>query len=388
MSEDFVFEGWRRPDGRIGIRNHCLVLATVACATGVVREVWRRLPEVVAVEHAHGCGRGGPDLGLQIKTLAGLVQNPNVGAAVLVGLGCEVVSAALLKGALASSGKRVETVVIQEAGGSRKAADQAEALARRLLGELEELPRQRATAADLTVGLECGGSDTFSGLTANPAVGKATDRLVELGGTAILAETTEMIGALGPLLKSAESEEVAAKLKAKVERQEARAWETLGPLADAVMAPGNVESGLTTIAEKSLGCITKGGSSPIREVVDYADRPGRKGLVVMDTPGYDVESMAGMAAAGAQAVLFTTGRGTPVGFPAVPVIKISSNSELFEAMPDDIDLDAGTILAGKSIDQVGEQILDLLLRVARGEKTRAEINGQAVFAIAQEGPAF
>ena len=387
MSEDFVFQGWRRADGRIGIRNHCLVLATVACAAGVVREVWRRMPAVVAVEHAHGCGRGGPDLGLQIKTLAGLVQNPNVGAAVLVGLGCEVVSAALLKGVLARSGKPLETVVIQEVGGSRKAADQVEDVARRLLGELEGLPREKGTA-DLMVGLECGGSDTFSGLTANPAVGKAADRLVELGGTAILAETTEMIGALGPLLKLAESEEVAAKLKANVDRQEARTREILGPLAGIVLAPGNVESGLTTIAEKSLGCIAKGGSSPIREVVDYGDRPGRKGLVVMDTPGYDIESLAGMAAAGAQAILFTTGRGTPVGFPAVPVIKISSNSQLFEAMPDDIDLDAGSILAGKSISEVGEQILDLLLRVARGEKTRAEINGQAVFAIAQGGPAF
>ncbi|KPK47466.1 MAG: hypothetical protein AMJ77_03080 [Dehalococcoidia bacterium SM23_28_2] len=388
MSGEFVFQGWQRPDGRMGIRNHCLVLATVACAAGVVREVQRRLPEVVAVEHAHGCGRSGPDLGVQIKTLAGLVQNPNVGAVVLVGLGCEVVSAALLRSTLASSGKPVETVVIQEVGGSRKAADRVEALARRLLDELGGQPRRKGMAADLMVGLECGGSDTFSGLTANPAVGKAVDRLVEMGGTAILAETTEMIGALGPLLKLAKTEEVAAKLKAKVGRQEARAREILGPLAHAVLAPGNVESGLTTIAEKSLGCVTKGGSSPIREVIDYGDRPAKKGLVVMDTPGYDVESLAGMAAAGAQAILFTTGRGTPVGFPAVPVIKISSNSELFEAMPDDIDLDAGTILAGKSIDEVGEQILGLLLEVACGQKTKAEINGQAVFAIAQEGPAF
>jgi altronate dehydratase large subunit len=173
-----------------------------------------------------------------------------------------------------------------------------------------------------------------------------------------------------------------------VERQEARAREILGPLFDPGLAPGNVESGLTTIAEKSLGCIAKGGSSPIREVVDYGDRPSRKGLVVMDTPGYDIESLAGMATAGVQAILFTTGRGTPVGFPAVPVIKISSNSELFEAMPDDIDLDAGTILAGKTTSQVGEQILDTLLRVAGGERTKAEINGQAVFGIAQGGPAF
>jgi altronate dehydratase large subunit len=388
MSGEFVFEGWRRADGRIGIRNHCLVLATVACASGVAREVGRRLPAVVTVEHAHGCGRGGPDLGLQIKTLSGLVQNPNVGAAVLVGLGCEVLSVNMLKGTLGSSGKPLETVIIQDVGGSSKAADQAEVLARRLLAELEKLPRHEGTAADLIVGLECGGSDTFSGLTANPAVGKAADRLVELGGTVILAETTEMIGALGPLLKSAETEEVAAKLRANVERQEARAREILGPLFDPGLAPGNVESGLTTIAEKSLGCIAKGGSSPIREVVGYGDRPTSKGLVVMDTPGYDIESLAGMATGGAQAILFTTGRGTPVGFPAVPVIKISSNTELFEAMPDDIDVDAGTILAGTSAGQVGEQILDLLLRVARSERTKAEINGQAVFGIAQAGPAF
>lgn len=388
MNEDFVFQGWRRPDGRMGIRNHCLVLATVSCASGVVREVSRRLPAVVAVEHAHGCGRGGPDLGIQVKTLAGLMQNPNVGATVLVGLGCEVTSPTVLKGAAAASGKPVETVVIQEAGGSRKAADQAETLTRRLLGELEDMPRQSGTAADLMVGLKCGGSDTFSGLTANPAVGELADRLVELGGTAILGETTEMIGALGPLLKLAETEVVAARLTAKVERQEALAQEILGPLAGRVIAPGNVEGGLTTIAEKALGCIAKAGSSPIRQVLDYGDRPSRKGLVVMDTPGYDVEAMAGMAAAGAQAILFTTGRGTPVGFPAVPVIKISTNSELFEAMADDIDLDAGTILTGKSAAEVGEEILSLLLRVAGGEKVKAEINGQAVFAFAQEGPAF
>ncbi len=388
MSRQFAFQGWRRADGRMGIRNHCLVLATVACASGVVREVGRRLPAVVAVEHPHGCGRGGPDLGLQNKTLAGLVQNPNVGATVLVGLGCEILSVALLKATLAASGKPLESVIIQDVGGSSKAADRAEALARRFLSELDELPRHEGTAEDVMVGLECGGSDTFSGLTANPAVGKATDRLVELGGSVILAEVTEMIGALAPLLKAAESEEVAAKLRATVERREARAREVLGPLFEPGLAPGNVESGLSSIAEKSLGCIAKGGSSPIRQVVDYGDRPSGKGLVVMDTPGYDIESLAGMAAAGAQAILFTTGRGTSVGFPAVPVIKISSNSQLFEAMPDDIDVDAGTILAGESVDHVGEQILDTLRRVANGERTRAEINGQAVFGFAQEGPAF
>ncbi len=388
MSEEFTFQGWRRPDGRMGIRNHCLVLATVVCAAGVVRDVSRRLPQVVAVEHPHGCGRGGPDIGLQLKTLAGLVDNPNVGAAVLVGLGCEPLSVGLLQSALTESGKPVKSVVIQEAGGSKKAADQAEAMARQTLAELERMPRQEGRAADLTVALECGGSDTFSGITANPAVGKAVDRLVGMGGTAILSETTEMIGALNPLLRRAENEEVAAQLKEIVENQEAMTRRMLGPLADRALAPGNVEAGLSTIAEKSLGCIAKAGSSPIREVLEYGQRPSKRGLVVMNTPGFDAESITGMAAAGAQAIIFTTGRGTPVGFPVVPVIKVSSTSELYHSMADDIDVDAGAVLSGKTLDEVGEEILDFLLRVARGERTKAEINEQAIFAIAQTHQAF
>ncbi len=388
MSEDFAFEGWRRPDGRIGIRNHCLVLATVACAAGVVRDVGRRLADVVVVEHPHGCGRPPPDLVLQIKTLAGLVENPNVGGAVLVGLGCEPLSVGLLQASLAANGKPLRSLVVQEVGGSRKAADKAEAMAREILGELERMPRQRGTAADLTVALECGGSDTFSGITANPAVGKAVDRLVAMGGTAILSETTEMIGALAPLLRRAANDEVATRLREMVEHQEALTREMLGPLAHRVLAPGNVESGLSTIAEKSLGCIAKAGSSPIREVLEYAQRPSERGLVVMNTPGYDVESVTGMAAAGAQAVIFTTGRGTPVGFPVAPVIKVSSTSELYRRMLDDIDVDAGTVLEGKTVAEVGEEILSFLLRVARGERTKAEINEQGVFAIAQTHQAF
>lgn len=388
MSDDFSFEGWRRPDGRIGIRNHCLVLATVVCAAGVAREVARRLPEVVAIEHPHGCGRGGPDIGLQLKTLAGVVNNPNVGGTILVGLGCEPVSVGFLEMALGEHRKPLKSIVIQEAGGSQKTAGRVEAMAREMTAKLAAMPREKATLADLTVALECGGSDTFSGMTANPAVGSAVDRLVERGGTAILSETTEMIGALNPLLRRAENAEIAAQVKQMVDQQEAVTRRMLGPLADRVLAPGNVESGLSTIAEKSLGCIAKAGSSPIREVVPYAQRPGERGLVLMDTPGYDAESITGMAAAGAQVIIFTTGRGTPVGFPIAPVIKVSSNSELYRSMSDDIDVDAGTILSGKSIDEVGEEILRLLVQVARGEKTKAEINRQAVFAIAQTHQAF
>ncbi len=388
MNEEFTFQGWRRPDGRIGIRNYCLVLATVSCASGVVRDVSRRMPEAAVVEHPHGCGRPPPDLVLQIKTLAGLIENPNVGGAVLVGLGCEALSVGALRNALPANGKPVRGLVIQEVGGSRRAADQAEAMAREIVADLEKTPRQTGTAADLTVALQCGGSDTFSGITANPAVGKAVDRLVEMGGSAILSETTEMIGALGPLLRRAENDEVAARCREIVEHQEALTHQMLGPLAHLVIAPGNVEGGLSTIAEKSLGCIAKAGNSPIREVVEYAQRPAKPGLVIMNTPGYDVESITGMAAAGAQAIVFTTGRGTPVGFPVAPVIKVSSTSELYRAMSDDIDVDAGTVLTGKTVTEVGEEILASLLRVARGERTKAEDNGQAVFAIAQTGRAF
>lgn len=388
MSEEFTFEGWRRPDGRLGIRNHCLVMATVACAAGVARDVARRLPQVTLVEHPHGCGRGPPDIGLQLKTLTGFVQNPNVGGTVLVGLGCEPLSVGSLESALADSGKPLASVIIQEAGGSRKAAAQAEAMARQILADLERVPRQKGTAADLTVALECGGSDTFSGITANPAAGKAADLLIGMGGTAILSETTEMIGALGPLLRRAESDEIAAQLKELVENQEKLTHQMLGPLAHLALAPGNVESGLSTIAEKSLGCIAKAGGSPIREVLQYAQRPSKQGMVVMNTPGYDAESVTGMAAGGAQVIIFTTGRGTPAGCPVAPVIKVSSTSELYRAMSDDIDVDAGTVLSGKTIDEVGEEILAFLLRVAKGERTKAEINEQAVFAIAQTHTAF
>ncbi len=383
MNDDFTFEGWRRPDGRIGIRNHCLVLATVVCAAGVVREVGRRLPEVVAVEHPHGCGRGGPDIGLQLKTLAGLVQNPNIGGAILVGLGCEPVSVGLLSAVIGETGRPLKGIVIQEAGGSGKTADAVETMAREMLDELAAMPRATGAATDLTLALECGGSDTFSGMTVNPAVGNAVDRLVAMGGSAILSETTEMIGALGPLLRRAANDEIAAQLKKMVDDQEVVTRRILGDFADRALAPGNVESGLSTIAEKSLGCIAKGGSTSINEVLEYAQRPTKQGLVVMDTPGYDAESMTGMAAAGAQAIAFTTGRGSPAGFPGVPVIKIASNSEIYERMKGDIDVDAGRVLSGMTLEEVGEEILSLLVRVARGEKTKAEVNRQDVFAITQ-----
>jgi altronate dehydratase large subunit len=228
----------------------------------------------------------------------------------------------------------------------------------------------------ITLVLECGGSDAFSGITANPAVGLAADWLVREGGTVILTENTEMIGTSHILERRAHSPEVAAKVAEMIAEADRRAHELLGPLASMVIAPGNMDGGMSSIQEKSLGCIVKGGSTPITEVVDYAQPPAQKGLVLMDAPGYDMESMAGVAAAGAQLMVFTTGRGNPAGFPVVPIVKVASNSRLFQAMQDDMDLNAGAVLDGKSLDQVGGEIIALVQRVLDGELTKAELNEQ------------
>jgi altronate dehydratase large subunit len=228
----------------------------------------------------------------------------------------------------------------------------------------------------------------MSGVTANPMTGVAADWLVARGGRVLLSETTEMIGTENLLAARAAGPEVAARVVALVTGQEKRARDLLGPLADLAISPGNAEGGLTNIREKSLGCIVKGGTSPIRSVVEYGETPREPGLSLMDGPGSDVFSMTGLAAAGAQVMVFTTGRGTPAGFPILPVVKVATNSALFARMAEDMDLDAGTILAGVPIAAAGRELIDLIARVASGEPTKAEINGQDLVAIHTLEPAF
>ncbi|MBC7253250.1 MAG: UxaA family hydrolase [Actinobacteria bacterium] len=371
-----TFPGYRRPDGKVGIRNHVAILPSVACANGVVSAIASRVEGAVAMPHGHGCGRGGEDLGLHYRTLTNLGRHPNIYGLLLVGLGCEALRAPYLAEEVARSGKRVEFLEIQEAGGSRKAAELGASLVREMLREAESIRREEAPLSEVVLGLECGGSDAFSGITANPSVGLLVDWLVERGGTAVLTETTEMIGTAHILERHAAGPEIGLEVKSRVEAAERRAREILGPFASVAIAPGNMDGGMSSIREKSLGCIMKGGRSAIQEVVDYACPPTRRGLVIMDGPGYDVESMAGLAAAGCQAIIFTTGRGNPIGFPAVPVIKVASNSRLYEAMEEDMDLNAGTVLEGKSLSDVALELRELLLRVLEGEPTKAEINRQ------------
>lgn len=381
------FLGYRRENGTFGVRNHVVVMSSVACANGVVDAIGRALPEVVPLTHVYGCGCGPEDLGVALRTLAGLLNNPNVGATLVIGHGCENLNSSFLTQIV--EGKSVEALVIQESGGSAATTAKGIEIATRFLKELELQEREPAPVSELIVALECGGSDAFSGITANPAVGAAADRIVREGGTVILAETTEMIGTAHILKRRCATAELGEQVERLVNDHERHVRASLGDLAGMVIAPGNIEGGLSSITEKSLGCIMKGGTTPIVEIIEYAGKPSARGLVIMDTPGYDIDSMGGMAAAGAQIVLFTTGRGSVAGFPALPVIKVCSNSRTYNKMPGDMDVNAGSITDdGKAIDEVGQEIFDLLVEVANGKRTCAELNRSVPFNYLKQGPTF
>ena len=382
------FMGYRRENGKVGIRNHVLVVSSVSCANGVVEAIGRALPDVVTVVHGYGCGYGCiEDVIVSGRVLSRLADNPNVGAVLFIGLGCEVLSPDRLVGEV--KGKPVEVLVVQKDGGSAATTAKGIQIAARFLAELKVQERVPASVSELVVALECGGSDAFSGITANPAVGVAADRLVAEGATAILSETTEMIGTAHILKRRGATIEVGEQVERLVNEHEKKVREELGDRAGMVIAPGNIEGGLSSITEKSLGCITKAGSTPINEVVGYAERPTKQGLVIMDTPGYDIDSMAGMVGGGAQMIIFTTGRGSVAGFPAVPVIKVASNAEMFRNMPGDMDVNAGTIADGdKTLDEVGQEIFDLVLRTAGGQQTCAEVNRSQPFNYLKQGPTF
>jgi altronate dehydratase large subunit len=381
------FLGYPRSDGRVGVRNHVLVMSSVSCANSVVDQIGRALPAVKAVTHTEGCGRGPKDLPATLRTLVNTVDHPNVAGAVLVGLGCEVLRADLLA-SRAAAGKSVEWIGIQQSGGTGKTVAKGIEIARRLLEEAAKEERQEVGFEHLTLAMECGGSDGFSGLTANPSVGRVADWMVAQGGTVILSEVTEFLGTESILAERCADDGVREKLLALLSLQDARVREELGPMAHRVIAPGNQAGGLSSIQEKSLGCIKKGGSSAIRSVLEYAERPSVSGLCIMDTPGSDIFSMTGKVAGGAQIVLFTTGRGSPAGSPIAPVVKVASNTRLSRAMPEDMDFDAGRIAEGMSLEACGAELIELVQRVASGAQTAPERTETELFAIYTTGPAF
>jgi len=314
------FMGYKRPDGSCGIRNYVVVMSSVSCANGVVNAIGRQIPEVKVIIHTEGCGRGLEDVNIAVRTLTGLGKNPNVAGILIVGLGCEFIKAPSLAEAIGSANKPTVSLMIQEMGGTRKTVTKGIKVIKQILDQVELNTRESCEWDSLIVGVECGGSDALSGLTANPLVGKAADWLVNRGATVILSEITEMIGTEHILARRASNPEVAEQIVNLVKRQDQRAVDLFGDQAHMVISPGNIEGGLSNITEKSLGCIVKGGTTLIKEVVGYGVSPSQKGLVIMDTPGSDIFSLTGMAAGGAQLMIFTTGRGTPVGFPVVPVV--------------------------------------------------------------------
>jgi altronate dehydratase large subunit len=373
--------GYPRSRGRPGIRNHVLVLPTVQCANGVVERVSREIHGVVTIPHIYGCSQVAPDLAQTVRVLEGFATHPNVAATLLVALGCEEVPYQQLADRVAASGRLSALLVIQEEGGSRRTFQQATGILREFSTEAAAAQRVALSPSDLLIGLECGGSDAWSGVTANPAVGVASDTVVAAGGTVILSEATEFIGAEQRLAVQAASREIGQRILDLVRCRE-RALRDRGlDLRGAQPAPGNVAGGITTPEEKSLGAIAKGGHTPVREVLAYAQAPSRPGLVIMDTAGNDAESVTGMVAAGAQAVLFTTGRGSPAGCAIAPTMKIATNTPMHEAMHEDMDLNAGSILDGESIEAAGERIVSLLAAVACGKLTAAEHWGHREFAI-------
>ncbi|MFO7965052.1 MAG: UxaA family hydrolase [Desulfobacterales bacterium] len=381
------FSGYRREDGRVGARNHVVVMASVSCVNGVVEAIGRALPEAVVIANPYGCGYGPEDITTSITTLSGVLDNPNVGAGLVIGLGCEVLAPDFLIGNVMH--KPLEKLVVQEAGGSAAVVEKGVKTVAKFLKDMKRQQRETVPVRDLIIGLECGGSDAFSGISANPAVGVAADRFVHEGATVILSETTEMIGTAHILKRRCATADVGLQVEKLVNDHEQHVRRSLGELAGMVISPGNIDGGLSSITEKSLGCIMKGGTTPITQVVEYAKRPSASGLVIMDTPGYDIDSMAGMAAGGAQIIIFTTGRGSIAGFPAVPVVKVASNSRTFTKMAGDMDVNAGGIIDGeKTIDEVGNAIFDACIQTADGELTCAEKNRTAAFNYLKQGPTF
>jgi altronate dehydratase large subunit len=372
--------GYRRADGRWGVRNHVLVMPVRAAANLVAERIAAAIPEAVAVAH-QSAGDEGADSERVRRSFAGFVTNPNVAEALIVGV---TEDDCWLADAAAAEGQRVEFISLAGCRGIAPAIEAGQAAAAGAAARAARVAREPMDPTALVLGLECGGSDALSGITANPALGVASDMLVDAGGTSILAETPELIGAEDILAERAVSPAVAERVYAAILGFE-RAIEELGvDVRGAQPTPGNQAGGLTTIEEKSLGAAKKGGNAPVAGVLDYAERPAGPGLHIMDTPGQDIEQMVGMVAGGCQLVAFTTGRGTPTGSPIAPCLKISTNTAMFERLGGDIDLDAGVILDGReTVRSLGARIYEALLAAAGGELTASERRGNREFAISR-----
>ena len=388
-----TFQGIVRADGRVATRNYIGVLTSVNCSATVARaiadhfrrdihpEALARFPNVdgvIALTHGAGCATASDGEPLQVlrRTLGGYARHANFAAVLVVGLGCETNQiGGLLEQEGLSAGRALHTFNIQDTGGTKKTVAHGIELVQWILEEANQVRRQPVSASHITVGLQCGGSDGYSGISANPALGAAVDRLVRHGGTAILSETPEIYGGEHLLTRRAVSPEVANKLLERIRWWERHVEENHGSM-DNNPSAGNKAGGLTTILEKSLGAIAKSGTTNLVDVYQYAELVKAKGFVYMDTPGYDPVSATGQVAGGANLICFTTGRGSAYGCAPSPSLKLATNSELWRKQEDDIDINCGEVIDGSaSIDELGERIFQRLLATASGERTKSEVHG-------------
>ena len=396
------FQGYVRPSGRVGTRNYIAVISTVNCSAGVSKAVARHFDQqaleafpnvdgVIAFTHDSGCGMALD--GIKHRTLSrvlgGIAKHPNIAAYVLIGLGCEQNTLGHLQKSqklVSLQGVRwkanpgqaetqeVPVLSIQDTGGTRATIQKAVGMVQAILPQVNAMERTSVAASEIVLATKCGGSDGYSGITANPALGIASDLLVAHGGTSILSETTELYGAEQLFTKRAASQEVAKKLLDKL------VWwrdytAHYGEDIDNNPSLGNKAGGLTTIVEKSLGAAVKGGQSALQDVIEYAEQTSKRGLIIMDAPGFDPVCVTGMVSGGANVVVFTTGRGSCFGCKPVPSLKVATNTALFERMNDDMDLDMGTVLKGESLEKAGQRLFDAILETASGKKTKSELLG-------------
>jgi altronate dehydratase large subunit len=376
------FLGYERPNGTVGVRNHVAVISASGCANELAATIADGVQGTVAILHDHACARLKPDNERALQTLIDVGSNPNVAAAVVVGIGCDILPADEIARGIAKSKKPVEAITIEAAGGFQQAVDKGQETARDMMSQASQMTRTPCALSHLTVGVKCGGSATISPLAGHPATGKVFDALIAEGGRAIFTETAEVIGAEHILAKRAVNEEVRQRLLEVVARMEKTIRDSGVDIRGAQPSPGNIKSGLTTIEEKSLGAMVKAGSSPLRGVLEYGERPEGQGLFFMDSSAWPSILFLGMAAAGAQIFIFSVGGGLPAMFrsnpgagwvPIVPMMKIIGDPNLKGEL-EWFDIYAGTIIEGEeSVEQVGRRFFHQLVNVASGKLTKVEM---------------
>ena len=381
-----TFYGYRRPDGRVGVRNRVLILPASVCATDTARIIAQQVEGAISFNNQQGCSQVAPDQQFTMDVMAGYAANPNIYGTVVVSLGCENCQMDLVVKAIEErTNKPLKQVIIQEAGGTLKAVNMAVRYAKEMVAEASMLQKEEFPLSELIVGTECGGSDPTSGLAANPAIGAMSDLVVQAGGTSILSETSEFIGAEHILARRAINKEVHDRIYEITSRFEAHFHAVGEDVRQGNPSPGNKAGGITTLEDKSCGCVQKGGTAPIMDVIGYGDPVVTKGLNMLYGPGNDLVSATAMTAAGAHLILFSTGRGTPFSAPA-PTLKISTNTPLAEKKGGWIDFNTGVIADGeKTIDEAAKDLLDLVIRVASGEQTKAEKHGFREISIFKDG---